>query len=182
MSFASYVFGAAVAFGLGSLLTLSACGSPDIAVYKEQKPTLNIRDYLNGSLKAFGIIEDFTGKVVSRFTVTLVGSWQGNVGTLKEDFLFDDGKTEQRIWTITLDESGHMKGTAHDVVGEAIGSQSGNAFNMTYTLRRDINGRVMNFSMDDWMYLVDEKHLINKTRMKKFGITVATLSIGFYKE
>ncbi len=182
MTFAGYIFGATIAFLMGSVFALSACSGPDVAAYKEVKPKLDIREYLNGKLRAFGIIEDYSGKVVNHFTVDLTGEWKGNVGTLTEHFVFDDGKKEERIWTITVDEKGGIVGTAHDIVGQSKGKQSGNAFNMTYTLKREVNGRTMEFSMDDWMYLVDEKHLINKTSMKKFGITVARLTIGFYKE
>lgn len=182
MTFASYIFGATIAFLLGALFSLSACSGPKVEEYAEVKPKLDIREYLNGKLKAFGIIEDYSGKVVSHFTVDMIGTWEGNTGTLKEDFVFDDGKKEQRVWTITIDDEGNITGSAHDVIGKSVGKQRGNAFNMTYTLRREVNGRTMDFSMDDWMYLVDNKHLINKTRMKKFGITVAKLTIGFYKE
>ena len=182
MAYASYLFGAVVAFTLGALFTLSGCSGPSIEHYKPQSPKLDIREYLNGKLKAFGIIEDFSGKVVSRFTVDLVGTWDGNTGTLKEDFVFEDGKKEQRTWTINVTDDGSITGTAHDVVGESKGKQQGNSFNMTYTLKREIDGKKMEFYMDDWMYLIDDKHLMNKTRMKKFGITVARLTIGFYKE
>ncbi|MBA4274316.1 MAG: DUF3833 domain-containing protein [Alphaproteobacteria bacterium] len=182
MTFTAYIFGSVVAFGLGAILSLSACSGPSVEAYAEKKPKLDIREYLNGKLKAFGIIEDYSGEVISSFTVDMEASWEGNKGTLKEDFLFEDGKKEQRIWTINVSDDGKIVGAAHDVVGESKGKQRGNAFNMAYTLKREVNGRMLEFSMDDWMFMVDDKHLINKTRMKKFGITVAKLTIGFYKE
>lgn len=32
---------------------------------------------------------------------------------------------------------------------------------------------------DDWMFLQDGVHLFNKTEMKKFGVTVATVILFF---
>lgn len=174
--------GAVILLMGAALFVLTGCAAPNVSSYADTKPKLDIREYFNGKLKAYGTIQDFTGEVVSRFTADITGSWEGNVGTLDEQFVFDDGKTEERIWTLSVADDGvHFTGTAHDVIGEAKGEQHGHALNMTYTLRRTINGRELDFSMDDWMYRIDEDTLINKTSMKKFGITVATLTIGFHR-
>lgn len=165
----------------GSITLLTGCAAPGVESYKGETPKLDIREYLNGKLKAFGTIQDFTGKTVSRFTVDIDASWDGNVGTLKEDFVFASGETEERTWTLTMQDDHHFTGQAHDVIGTAKGKQYGNSLNMHYTLEREINGRNMHFSMDDWMFLVNENYLINKTKMKKIGIPVATLTIGFHK-
>ena len=166
---------------VGLLLGISGCASPSISSYRETKPKVDIRTYFNGKLKAFGTVQDYTGKVVSRFSADIIGSWQGNIGTLDETFTYEDGSTEKRVWTFELAEDGTFKGRAHDVIGDAIGKQEGSAVFMEYTLRRTINGRTLDFTMDDRLYLLDDVHMMNQTKMKKFGITVAELNIGFYK-
>jgi hypothetical protein len=35
--------------------------------------------------------------------------------------------------------------------------------------------------MDDWMWQIDERTLANRTRMSKFGVDVAEISIFFRK-
>jgi len=181
MSLFSALALAVVFLGFGLLLSVTGCASPGIEAYKNNGPTVDIREYFNGDLVAYGTVQDFTGKVLSRFTAKIHGSWQGNQGTLNEHFLFDDGKTEQRLWSFTLNDDGSFKGTAHDVIGEAKGRQLGNAIFMDYTLKRTIDGREMEFTMDDRLYLIDNTYLMNQTKMKKFGITVAELNIGFHK-
>jgi hypothetical protein len=109
------------------------------------------------------------------------GAWQGNTGTLSEHFVFDDGHTDQRVWTITYENDQNFTATAGDVVGTALGEQSGNAVVMRYTLRVPFNGASLDLSMEDWMYALDEKTVLNRTAMKKFGITVGTLVLFFRK-
>jgi len=181
MSVAGIVMGFITAGAVGVTALLSGCASPGIEEYKDNAPRVDVREYLNGKLVAFGSITDFRGKVTDRFTAQLEGSWEGNKGTLKEDFTYDDGHKEQRIWSFTLTDDGRITGTAHDIIGEATGRQLGNAIFMEYVLERERNGSKMRFTMDDRLYLIDETYLINHTRIKKFGITVATLDIGFHK-
>jgi hypothetical protein len=112
----------------------------------------------------------------------MVGSWQGNVGTLKEDFVYSDGRKDQRTWTITFQDDRTFTATAHDVVGIAKGTQDGNAVNMSYVLdAKRASGETIRLTMDDWLFLMDEKTLINRTSMKKYNITVGELVITFKK-
>ena len=177
------IFSAAGLIAVGLLLSVTGCASPRINAYRDNTPKVDIRDYFNGKLTAYGTVQDITGKVVSRFTADINGSWDGDVGTLDENFIFEDGTEERRVWTLTLNpEDGTFIGTAHDVVGNADGQQMGNAIFMKYTLRRELNGSTYNFTMDDRLYLINETLMMNQTKMKKFGITVAELNIAFYKE
>lgn len=150
--------------------------------YAERSPKLDLREYLNGPLEAWGMVYDISGKIDVSFHVTMTGSWKGNTGTLEESFVFSDGRKDQRTWTIQFKDDHHFTGTAHDVIGEAVGTQYGNAVNMSYTLNaKRENGSTIELSMDDWLFLMDEKILMNRTKMKKFGITVGELFITFKK-
>jgi hypothetical protein len=68
------------------------------------------------------------------------------------------------------------------VVGEALGMQTGNAAKMTYRLRIPREGDEIVVSMEDWFYLQDDGTLINRTKMRKFGVTVGELVIAFRKQ
>jgi hypothetical protein len=150
--------------------------------YNPQSPKLDIRQYLNGPLTASGILLDWKGAVQTHFHVTMRGTWQGNVGTLEENFIFSNGKTDKRVWTIKFNDDTTFTAKAGDSVGEATGSQSGNIALMNYVLavKRD-DGSTINLTLDDRLFLMDDKTLINHTRMKKFGVTVAQLIIQFQK-
>lgn len=165
----------------GAVFVLSGCMIPAVDSYKKNEPKLDIFSYFNGTLEAWGTIHDLSGKLVNTFTASVTGKVEGDVLTLTEHFIFDDGKEEDRIWTITRKDSHHFNATAHDVVGTAQGEQFGNVVNMKYVLKRKIGKRELEFNMDDWMYLVTDDLLINKTSMRKLGVPVAELTIGFRK-
>ena len=72
-------------------------------------------------------------------------------------------------------------GRADDVVGEAQGEQSGNTFHWTYTMALPVDGRVIEVQFDDWMFLMDERVMLNKARMSKFGIYLGEVTLSFSK-
>lgn len=164
------------------LMSLFSCSGLSPKDYVKNQPRLEIKKYLNGPVKAWGILEDRSGKITRRFTVDMVGTWDGNNGVLDEKFVFDDGEKSSRIWKITMLDDNNFSATAADVVGNAKGSQYGNAIQMNYILDLEVKGKHYNVKLDDWMYLLDEKTLVNKSTIKKFGITFAKLTIFFQKK
>jgi Protein of unknown function (DUF3833) len=163
-------------------LTLAACASaPTPADYASESPKLDLRTYFNGPLTAHGLFTDRSGKVVRRFTVKMTGTWTGNQGVLDEDFTYSDGKKEKRVWRLTDLGNGRYSGRADDVVGEAAGVAAGNALNWRYTLALKVDERVINVQFDDWMYLMDERVMLNKAAMSKFGIYLGEVTLAFTK-
>jgi hypothetical protein len=170
--------GAAATAALG----LGACASaPTPADYAAEKPLLDLRQYFNGKLIAHGVFTDRAGKVARRFVVDMDCRWEGNQGVLDERFLYSDGKTERRVWRLTYQGEGRYTGTADDVVGTASGQTSGNAFFWAYTLRLPVGERVFEVQFDDWMWLVDERVMLNKAVMSKFGIRLGEVTLSFTK-
>lgn len=165
-------------------MSLFSCSNITPKTYQANEPKLDIRNYLNGKIKAWGMLEDRSGKITRRFEVKMEGKWQGNEGVLEEYFTFDDGEKSERIWTIKFSDDNNFTATAGDVVGQAKGSQYGNAMQMQYVLDLEVdreNKTRYNVTLDDWMYLLDDKILVNKSKIKKFGITFAKLTIFFEK-
>ena len=164
-----------------ALLVLSACASPKPSDYADEKPVLDLQQYFNGDITAHGIFTDRSGKVVRRFTVLMKCRWEGNIGVLDEAFTYSDGKKDRRVWTLTKHADGRYSGTAGDVVGEAQGQAAGNAFEWNYTLKLPVDGSVVEVQFDDWMYLVDERVMLNKAVMSKFGFRLGEVTLSFYK-
>jgi hypothetical protein len=161
---------------------LSACAAPTVDQYAAEKPVLDLKTYFNGELVAHGIFTDRSGKVVRRFVVQMTGTWSGNQGTLDERFTYSDGKTERRVWRLTDEGNGRWTGRADDVVGLAEGRAAGNALNWRYTLRLPVDGSIYDVQFDDWMYLVDERVMLNKAAMSKFGIRLGEVTLAFNKK
>ncbi len=162
-------------------LTLAGCAGPRIDDYAAEKPVLDLKQYFNGTLDAYGIFTDRSGKVVKRFTVVMKGSWNGDEGVLDEDFVYSDGSLQKRIWRLKRLPDRRYTGTADDVVGEARGQARGNAFNWTYTLALPVDGRVWHVDFDDWMYLMDDRVMLNTAIMSKWGVKLGEVTLSFVK-
>lgn len=160
---------------------LASCAGVDPQRYADEKPALALEAYFNGPVDAWGVVHDRGGAVIRRFTVRMTGTWQGNTGTLDEDFFYSDGSTEKRVWTIDKTGPGRYQGRADDVIGVADGRAAGNALNWRYTLALPVDGRVWEVQFDDWMYLVDEQVMLNKAAMSKFGIHLGEVTLSFTK-
>lgn len=166
---------------LAAAVALAGCASPRPADYAAERPVLDLKTYFNGPITAHGIFTDRSGKVVRRFTVAMTGSWSGHQGVLDERFSYSDGSTERRVWRLTDLGGGRYEGRADDVVGVAIGEAAGNALNWRYTLALPVDGRVWEVQFDDWMFLVDERVLLNKAVMSKFGVRLGEVTLSFAK-
>ena len=170
-------------------VTLSGCASPTIADYAGEKPVLDLRQYFNGRVDAWGVFTDRSGKVVKRFTVVMNCRWSGEpgreVGVLDEDFSYSDGTTQKRIWTLRrqpgVGGQGRYSGTAGDVVGEARGEERGNAFYWRYDLDLPVDGRNIVVHFEDWMYQMDERVMLNRATMSKWGVTLGEVTLSFTK-
>ncbi len=170
-----------LAAGLAGAATLAGCAGPQIGQYAAEKPVLDLRQYFNGTLDAYGIFTDRSGAVVKRFTVVMRCTWNGEEGVLDEDFVYSDGTTQKRIWRLRHLGNGRYSGRADDVVGEAIGETQGNAFRWGYTLALPVDGKVWEVQFDDWMYLMDDRVMLNKAEMSKFGIRLGEVTLTFVK-
>jgi hypothetical protein len=150
-------------------------------MYAREKPLLDLRTYFNGPVDAWGVFQDRSGKVVRRFTVAMQCRWDGDVGTLDEAFSWSDGSRSRRIWTLRALPGNRYSGTASDVIGEAQGQVAGNAFNWRYTLALEVDGRTWQVDFDDWMYLIDERVMLNRATMSKFGVRLGEVLLSFQK-
>ncbi len=161
---------------------LAGCAAPLPSDYAAERPVLSLRDYFNGRIEAHGMFQNRAGRVVKRFTVVMDCSWSGDDGVLDERFAFSDGTTQRRVWKLKALPDGRFTGTADDVVGIAQGQQKGNAFHWTYTLQQPVDDAVYEVRMDDWMFLVDDKVMLNRAEMSKFGIGLGAVTLSFTKQ
>lgn len=167
---------------MGVIMVLSGCAGHDVKQYAEEQPPLDLREYFNGPIKAWGLVQDRSGKVVNRFDVVMYGSWEGDVGTLKEHFTYYDGKTQERVWTIRRTAEGRYEGTAGDIIGTAQGEVAGNAMRWAYVMDLPVGDKTYKITFDDWMFNMNDGVLINRSYLKKFGITMAELTLFMQKQ
>ncbi|TCL09056.1 uncharacterized protein DUF3833 [Shimia isoporae] len=147
--------------------------NPDF--YSEQGPEFVLTEHLNGPILCEGVIYGPLGRVGSTFVAHMQGDWNGDTGTLAEDFTYSTGNTQLRKWHLKLGENGQFTATADDIIGTAEGVQRGNTVRMTYSIRltEEAGGHILDVT--DWMYHTGDGVIINRSQMRKFGIKVAEL-------
>jgi hypothetical protein len=138
-------------------------------------PTFDLKEQLNGPILCEGLIYGPTGRVTSRFVANMIGSWEGDTCTLRERFHYDSGTVQDRVWTLHLSEGGRIRAEAPDVIGTGTGQAAGAAVQMNYNIKLtpEAGGHVL--AVNDWMYLMENGTIMNRSQFSKFGITVAEL-------
>lgn len=164
-----------------SICVLSGCASIGVNQYASFEPSMVPEEFFNGPMSAHGIVKDRSGNVIRTFNAEIIGSLEGNTITLDEDFIFDDGEKQERVWKIKKQPDGTYLGTAGDVVGEALGETAGNSMFLKYVLAVPYKGRTINITIDDRMYLVEPNVLINESKMTKFGFKVGQIVLVINK-
>lgn len=161
---------------------LSACSGPNLEHYEDSEPKLDLQEYFTGPIKAWGIVQDRKGHVTRRFDVTMHGTWDGDTGTLEEHFEYYDGKTDKRTWTIKKVAADKYEGSAGDIIGTANGNINGSAMRWAYVMDLPVGDTTYKITFDDWMFLMNDGVLVNRSYLKKFGFTVAELSLFMQKQ
>ncbi len=166
-----------LAFTLG----LAGCSSLDVERYRGQEPALDLKAYFNGTLDAWGMFQDRSGAVQRRFHVVIDARWTGDTGVLDEHFTWSDGSRTRRVWTLTRQPDGSFHGRADDVIGHAVGRVAGNALHWRYVLALPVDGKTYHVDFDDWMFLMDERVMINRATMSKWGWRLGEVTLSFVK-
>lgn len=171
-----------------ALVFLAACtGKPSFDDPRLSDRKLNLEEFFDGELVAYGQFQDILGTVRRSFVVTIDGDWDGERLRLVEDFAYEDGSTEQRVWTLTKTGPDSWTGTAPGVIGEATGQEQDNRFNWTYEIDLPIPSatgetETLRVSFDDWMWLLSEDRLLNLAYVKRFGLDIGVVTISFEKQ
>ena len=164
------------------ILSIASCTSVDVTRYADQQPALDLQRFFSQPVKAWGMFQKRGGEVTKRFEVNIVSRREGNNLILDERFLYSDGTRQRRVWTLTPEGQGRWSGRAADVVGVAEGQVAGNTLHWRYRLNLPVDDSTYEMSMDDWMYLMDEDTLINRTSMSKFGVEVGQVTLFFRRQ
>ncbi len=168
---------------LGVLITLALLAIlTRLTGFRTQKPgdftggpAFDMRQHLNGKILCEGVIYGPLGRVSSRFVADMLGTWNGNTGTLAETFRYDTGVVQERCWTLRVDDAGVIIADAPDLVGSGSGTQSGPAVQMKYRIKLDASAGGHELNVIDWMYLMENGTIMNRSQFRKFGIPVAEL-------
>ena len=166
---------------------LAACGGkPSLTDASLSTRQLNIEQFFDGDLVAYGQFQDIFGTVRRQFTVKIKGDWNGKRLKLVEDFIYEDGSTERRVWTLVKTGAQTWTGTAPGVIGQAKGVERGDRFNWRYTIDLPVPvagepAETVRVTFDDWIWLQSDTRAFNRAYMKRYGVDIGDVSISFEK-
>ena len=138
-------------------------------------PTFDIREVLNGPLACDGVIYGPTGRVTSRFVAEFEAEWEGDTGVMREHFSYDSGTTQDREWRLSVGPEGTIIANADDLVGTGHGCQSGSGVQLNYAIKLPKSAGGHTLQVTDWMYLLENGTVINRSQFRKFGLKVGEL-------
>lgn len=138
-------------------------------------PAFDMRRHLSGPILCEGVLYGPLGRVASRFVADMEGTWTGNQGVLAERFRYDSGLEQNRQWRLKLGNDGSIIAEADDIVGQGEGRVDGAGVMMRYRIRLDpaAGGHVLDVM--DWMYVMENGTIMNRSQFYKWGIKVAEL-------
>lgn len=163
-----------LAFSLAAL-SLGACaGSPMPPAPVAVGEAFVLERDLAGAKLAKGRIQALGG-VDRGLEADLYGVYDAERGvlTLKEDFRYDNGETDQKTWVLTKQPNGTWSGTREDVIGTALGYQDGPFFRLEYMV--ELGDRVVGFR--DILYNSPTGVVINKAAIGYRGFRVGGVEL-----
>ena len=160
-------------------LTLSGCATRlDGLQYQAVEPRFDLFGFFEGSVTAWGLVQGRDGELIQRFRVDIEGRVDGDRLTLDETFTYGFGEgVTHRVWTIDRVAPGQYRGQAGDVLETALGQAYGNAFRWTYRMSIPVGGRAFDVRFEDWFWAVDERRIMNRSYLQKFGLDVAEVTL-----
>ena len=160
---------------------VTGCSNSSMENVVSKNLSFDLLEYFEGETTAWGLIVDRFGNLQRTFKVRLNGNIDNKRLLLKEYFTYNDGETEYREWIITETETGTYEGKSKDTIGIAKGKQNGNTMRMVYDTTISIGETDIRVLFDDRFVKADQKVVINRAEILKWGIKIADVTIFFSK-
>jgi hypothetical protein len=136
--------------------------------------------FFDGHTHSWGVIESRSGSPTERIVTDSHGEKDGTERLrMVQHLSFQDGTTQQRDWTLWRSGPDRFDATANDMVGSAKGEADGNVFHWQWVLARSPGNALMNVTMNQWMYRLEDGSVMIRTTVSKLGIIVAEITEQF---
>jgi hypothetical protein len=143
-------------------------------------PAFDPIGFFSGHTHSWGVIESRSGAPSEWVVTDSHGEQHGtNKLLMVQHLTFQDGTTQKRDWTLRRSGPGRFDATANDMVGTAEGYVDGNVFHWQWVLARRPGNALMNVTMNQWMYRLDDDTVMIRTTVSKLGIIVAEVTEHF---
>jgi hypothetical protein len=136
--------------------------------------------FFDGYTHSWGVIESRSGAPVQQIVTEGQGAISGvNRLRMKQRLTFQDGTTQEREWALWRSGPNRFDATANDMIGTARGEANGRIFHWEWVLARSPGNRLMNVTMNQWMYGLDDGSVMVRTTVSKLGVILAEVTEQF---
>jgi hypothetical protein len=133
--------------------------------------------FFDGQTQSWGVIESRFGLSTQRILTDGHGQRDGTERLrMVQRLSFQDGTTQERDWTLWRSGPDRFKATANDMVGTAEGEAKGRVFHWQWVLAHSPGNPLMNVTMQQWMYRMEDGSVTVRTTVTKLGFIVAEVS------
>ncbi len=164
-----------------ALLALAGCGqvlSPE-RLAATAPPVLDPMAFFTGHTRSWGVLEDRGGAPTDWLTTEALGEQADGVLAMHQTIRLGDGTVQHRDWRLHRTSPGRYEATANDMVGTAEGQASGRSFHWRFTIALSPGNPLKNVGFEQWMFLMDDGALVNRTVIRKLGVVVAEVTEQF---
>ncbi len=144
---------------------------------------LVLEDYFRGTTTARGVFESKIAGVRREFTVKLTGTWDPRTFTLRlrEDFVYDDGEKDTKIWFFQKVAEDRYIGQRSDVLTPVNIGYQGDSIVFTYPVEVPLKDGSVALRFYDTLTQTGPRTVRNTATVMKYGITVGTVDLTFTK-
>ena len=164
------------------LLAVGLFGCSEAPPAEELRATTPVIDpirFFTGHVRSWGVMEDRSGRPTSIVNTDCTGEADGDTLRMTQRLTIGQDSPVTRVWQMRRVGTDRYEATANDMVGTAAGDASGRAFHWTWTLATSPGNDLQNGSLEQWWYLLEDGSMLNRTTIRKLGVTLAQVSEHF---
>ena len=171
----------AIALPAMALVGLAACSAPlPVSHFAGDGPEMDPVTFFTGHLHSWGVMENRSGDPTERIETDCVGEPEGADGLhMVQRLTFGDGRVQTRDWHMRRVAPHRFDATANDMVGTAHGEAAGRAFHWGWSVLARPGNPLTEVTLDQWMYLLDDGSVLNRSSISKLGVQLAQVSEVF---
>ena len=160
---------------------LAGCGKPlPVQHFAGTHPDFDPIAFWTGHHTSWGVVENRAGAPADTVVTDCTGTPDAGGLHMVQTITLGDGTVQHRDWHLRRDGQTYIA-TANDMVGEAHGTAAGRVFHWRFVIATKPGNPLFNVTFDQWMYLMENGSMMNRTTIRKIDVILAEVSEVFEK-
>ena len=167
---------------LAASLTASCAPTTDRPAAIRPAQAFDPLAFFVGHTHSWGVMENRSGAPIQSVVTDSQGEQIGpDRLRMVQHLYFQDGKAQERVWTLWRTGDNRFQGTANDMIGTATGDAEGGMFHWQWTLASSPGNPLMNMTVNQWMYRMQDGTVTIRTTISKLGFIAAEVTEQFVR-